>query len=55
VEYIAKIKNAENKTITLVKCGDIFKDILISESRQKKLKEYFTETTGGQFEMPLQT
>jgi len=57
MEFIAKIKNVENKTIKAVKCGDIFRDILISENSQKKLKEYFTETTGGQwqFELDMQT
>ena len=51
IEYIASIK--ANKIIKIVKCEDIFKDILISDNKQKKLEEYYLKRTGGQLELGM--
>ena len=53
IEYIAEIKKTNNKIIKIVKCKDIFKDILISTDKKEKLNEYYLKRTGGQLELGM--
>ena len=53
MEYIASVHEDEEKSIQAIKCNDIFKDILISEDKQKKLEEYYLKRTGGQLEFEM--
>ena len=53
IEYIANLKKDEGKSIKIINCYDIFKDILISEDKQKKLDEYYLKQTKGQLELEM--
>ena len=53
IEYIANLKKDEGKSIKIINCYDIFKDILISEDKQKKLDEYYLKQTKGQLELGM--
>ena len=53
IEYIASIKKEQNKIIKIVKCDDIFRDILISENKQKKLKDYYSRRVTKQLDLEL--
>jgi len=53
IEYIATIKKEQNQIIKIVRCDDIFRDILISENKQKKLEDYYSSRVTKQLDLDL--